>query len=488
MANKKQIKKVHPVGEEEFEFPVGCGTVRLKATEDVLTPYGGLVPWAAFLTKAGIVGRLARSCPLERTSPNATRVGDVVNTFLLAAVCDGRRFAHINRLREDGAAREVLGMERICGDDTVRRFLGSLEEKAGAEWVAKAAQTMWSALPKGGVILDWDSTVQTKYGKQEGAEVGYNPQKRGRRSFHPLMAVAAGTRLCTYYRFRSGETVTASEWAEAEEESAMWLGPKAKVWLHRGDRGLGTEKVMAWHEGRPEAPHYLFKLKMTRGVRRAMAAVPEDQWRGRPGGGVLQVAEAQVQLHGWSRPRRVVFGRRLLGVIPAAEAGAFWDQSRHEVEAYATDLGVAEAEAWQVVELYRQRGDAENVFDELKNQWGFNGFTSRRRVVSSMAARLLLLAYNLWNLFMRLMVPSRHVEAASGRRWFLLIAARLTKSGRKHLVQVSTRGRWWRLLIEGYKRLLLWISLTAPQLDDQHDDSSKKTLLSCQLPAPYCGI
>ena len=101
MANKKQIKKVHPVGEEEFEFPVGCGTVRLKATEDVLTPYGGLVPWAAFLGKAGIVGRLARSCPLERTSPNATRVEDVVNTFLLAAVCDGRRVAHINRLSED---------------------------------------------------------------------------------------------------------------------------------------------------------------------------------------------------------------------------------------------------------------------------------------------------------------------------------------------------------------------------------------------------
>jgi hypothetical protein len=27
--------------------------------------------------------------------------------------------------------------------------------------------------------------------------------------------------------------------------------------------------------------------------------------------------------------------------------------------------------------LYRDRGDAENVFDELKNQWGWGGFTTQ---------------------------------------------------------------------------------------------------------------
>jgi hypothetical protein len=27
-------------------------------------------------------------------------------------------------------------------------------------------------------------------------------------------------------------------------------------------------------------------------------------------------------------------------------------------------------------QLYRDRADAENVFDELKNQWGWGGFTT----------------------------------------------------------------------------------------------------------------
>jgi len=43
------------------------------------------------------------------------------------------------------------------------------------------------------------------------------------------------------------------------------------------------------------------------------------------------------------------------------------------------------------------------VFDELKNQWGFRGYCSKRAVVTELAARLMLLAYNLWSLFTRLM-------------------------------------------------------------------------------------
>ena len=75
--------------------------------------------------------------------------------------------------------------------------------------------------------------------------------------------------------------------------------------------------------------------------------------------------------------------------------------------------------SWQIIELYRKRADCENVFDELKNQWEQR---SRLQPISRghrFATRLLLLAYNTWNLFLRLLEPNRHVEAKHGRRWFL---------------------------------------------------------------------
>ena len=478
--------RVHPAGEEYFVFPTAGGTVRLSMSSDALTPYGGVVPWSAFVRRSGIFEALAESCPVERTSPNAAPVYDVIHSFALTALCDGRRFRHVGRLREDPTVCEVLGMKTVVSDDTVRRLFASMEPDVSANWVAKAAQPLWGALPET-LILDWDSTVQSKYGHQQGAEIGYNPQKPGRRSFHPLMAVAAGTRMCPYYRFRNGNTVTASQWEEAMEECGRWLGGR-HAWLNRGDIGLGQEKIMAWHEREQGRPHFLFKLKFTANVRRALCAVREEDWRGPSSRGVLQVAEATVRLPGWSRARRVVFGRRLLGVMPKEKIGKFWDENHHEFEAYVTDLPPEEVGSWQIVDLYRKRADAENVFDELKNQWGFQGFCSRKRAVSELAARLLLLVYNLWNLFLRLMSPERHVEAAHGRRWFLLIASRLIQSGRQKVLQICSTGDWWDQLKAGYQRLCRWLDLTAPQLGNLPNQLPDFAFLKPQIITSNCGI
>jgi hypothetical protein len=452
---------VHLVGEGEFTFPTAGGRVKLSVTQDALTPFGGLVPWAAFTKHIGIAENLAADCPVTRTSPNATPVYDIIQSFMLTALTDGRRFSHIERLREDPTIPELFGMEAVVSDDTVRRFFKSVDPVLGAEWIARQAKPMWGALPEQ-IIMDWDSTVQPKYGQQEGAKVGYNPGKPGRRSFHPLLGVVARTRLCPAYRFRSGDTVTATQWSAAMEDAQRWLGER-QVWLNRGDLGLGHDAVMSWHEQVANRPKYLFKLKLTSKVRQALHEVPENAWQGPAILGAWQVAEGQLQLTGWRQPRRVVFTRQLQGLVPSAKSGEFWDHNKHEFAVYVTNLPL-EINAWQIQDFYRDRADTENVFDELKNQWGFSGFCAKARAVTELAARLLLVVYNLWVLFVRFIVPQKHTEAKRGRRWFLLIAARLVQSGRQKEVQLSIRGGWAEQLRDGYLRLHEWIRTTAPQL------------------------
>ncbi len=452
---------LHPLGEGDFTFPTAGGRVRLSVTDDALTPFGGLVPWAAYTKHIGIVEKLAGDCPVTRTSPNAAPVYDVIQSFMLTALTDGRRFSHVERLREDPTIPELFGMESVVSDDTVRRFFKSIDPVLGAEWIGRQVKPMWGALPDQ-IIMDWDSTVQPKYGHQEGAEVGYNPGKPGRRSFHPLLGVVARTRLCPAYRFRPGDTVTATQWQDAMEDAQRWLGDR-QVWLNRGDLGLGHDAVMTWHEAVVGRPRYLFKLKLTAKVRAALHAVSPADWKGPAILGAWQVAEGTLQLTGWRGPRRVVFARCLQGLVPSAKSGEFWDHNKHEFAVYVTNLSL-EQDAWQILQLYRDRADTENVFDELKNQWGFSGFCAKARATTELAARLLLMVYNLWVLFVRFIIPHKHTEAKTGRRWFLLIAARLVQSGRQKEVQVSIRGGWGEQLREGYLRLHEWIRTTAPQL------------------------
>ena len=461
MNEVSNTKELHPAGEGDFTFPTAGGRVRLSVTEDALTPFGGLVPWAAYTKHIGIAEKLAADCPVKRTSPNAAPVYDIIQSFMLTALTDGRRFSHVERLREDPTIPELFGMESVVGDDTVRRFFKSVDPVLGAEWIARNVKPMWGALPDR-IIMDWDSTVQPKYGHQEGAEIGYNPGKPGRRSFHPLLGVVAGTRLCPAYRFRSGDTVTATQWKETMEDAQRWLGER-QIWLNRGDLGLGHDAVMSWHEQTPSRPKFLFKLKLTSGVRAALHRVPAEAWQGPNMLGAWQVAEGRLALHGWKQERRVVFSRQLQGLVPSEKSGELWDKNKHEFAVYVTSLPM-EFNAWQIMQYYRERADTENVFDELKNQWGFSGFCAKSRATSELAARLLLMVYNLWVLFVRFIVPHKHTEAKSGRRWFLLIAARLVQSGRQKEVQVSIRGGWAAQSRDGYLRLHDWIRTTAPQL------------------------
>ena len=56
MDTQNQTEAIHPLGEGEFAFPTPGGRVRLSVTNDSLTPFGGLVPWATVIgLGAGVV-------------------------------------------------------------------------------------------------------------------------------------------------------------------------------------------------------------------------------------------------------------------------------------------------------------------------------------------------------------------------------------------------------------------------------------------------
>ena len=370
-------------------------------------------------------------------------VREVLHSFMATVLIEGRRFSHVGWLRDDPGVAAVLGLERVRGEDALPRLVRTLGEEQARSWLGTAETELFRGLPAR-LIGDWDSTVNTRYGQQEGAEVGYNPFKRGRPSHHPLACVAAGTRLCLHMAWRPGKAVSATGWQEAMERLWGHADIRSRLWLNRGDSGFGQESVCAWHEAAgQERPRYLFKLRLTKNVRRAIAKVPSEAWKGCPTLGTEQVAETTLQLDGWSRARRVVIARTLkpLNRGPQEE---FWSTAEDEVSVYVTNLAVAEATAEQIVWLYRKRADTENVFDEVKNQWGFRGFCSQRGVVTESAARLVWLTYNLWTLFVRLMAlePGQHTEAVRSRRQFLVLAAQMRCSGRRRTWNLAV-GREW---------------------------------------------
>jgi hypothetical protein len=468
LKTKTNAQLVHPTGEGELDFkflPAG-GQFHLRGSDEALTPYGGLVAWDHFMERCGAITELAANYPLPRTSNNATPVADILKAFSLNSLIGGTRFAHCRRLQDDEAIAKITGMHkgRLCGEDAFRRLCWDLQAAQVEAWFAPTEQMIHHAIPPN-AVADWDSTVIPRYGKQEDTAIGYNPQKPGRPSHHPLACVIGGTRLCLHMEWRKGNTVSASGWIEAMEK--VWRSPIAqhRIRLNRGDIGFGQEAIMAWHEqGKGKRPSFLFKLKLTANVKKAIAAVRWDDWQGKSNEGLVQLAEIRLRLNGWSCKRRVVV-ERTLKPLNESPQGSFWKQCREDFSAYVTNLAPEEAAAFQIVQLYRQRADAENVFDELKNQWGFSGFCSQKAAVSQSSARMLLLVYNLWSLFVRVLKnQGGHTEAMKSRYELLLIPAKMVLSGRRKIVKLAVGSKFASFLKQAYQRHEEWLGQTAPQL------------------------
>ena len=109
-------------------------------------------------------------------------------------------------------------------------------------------------------------------------------------------------------------------------------------------------------------------------------------------------------------------------------------QSHDPVWEYGVLLTSLDGE-WEnltLAQLYRVRGDAENAFDELKNQWGWGGFTTQDLKRTPITARMTALVYNWWSLFVRLIEPMIGLEAITSRPLLLTGVARATKARREH--------------------------------------------------------
>ncbi len=91
-----------------------------------------------------------------------------------------------------------------------------------------------------------------------------------------------------------------------------------------------------------------------------------------------------------------------------------------------------------VAQHYRDRGDAENNFDELKNQWGWVGFTTQDRKRCQIMGRIIALVYNWWTIFMRLGIPEKHAEAITSRLLALHAIAPQTRHGNQTTVEITS--------------------------------------------------
>lgn len=298
-------------------MPRGPRKLVISGRPDSLTRYGGVYLLHRFFTRIGLKHALSQFFPVERRNSHFS-TGELILAMLYPIILGIKRLETTRLLRTNGLFQYLTGLDSYPHATTLRRFLRhatpsliprirSLHDK-----LLIKMEMLPQTKRRTRFVFDLDSTVLVVYGNQEGAERGYNPAKRGHRSYHPLLAFEGDSQQFWAGEFRPGNLHTASGTLDLLTECLRKI-PVQHARLpvfFRGDKGFYDRSIVEWLDNLDVS--FTIIARITAPVKRKLASLRYQSFRSG-----LALATFRYQPLLWNKSFRFIVVRR-----PVEEADA----------------------------------------------------------------------------------------------------------------------------------------------------------------------
>jgi len=300
-------------------------------------------------------------------------------------------------LRSNGTFQYLTGLPSFPDPQTLRRFLLNAPARL-REQLHRANDRLLQRfihLPqhRSRLIFDLDSTVLALFGHQEGAEVGYNPHYRGKRSYDPLLCLEASSSFLWDVELRRGDAGT---WAGSEELLACcFLSSPSDIreFRARADAGFGYGPVLDTLEAR--SAQYAVVARMTRSLKRELGGLNYERLNPR-----WEIAEFEHRAHGWPHARRCIVARRF--IQESDPEPTLFVLKHYAYRAWHTNLPLTPAGVWH---FYDGRAGMERRIREIREDYALQKIPTRAFAANALYLEVIRLAYNLVTAFQRTCLP-----------------------------------------------------------------------------------
>jgi hypothetical protein len=296
-------------------------------------------------------------------------------------------------LRSNGTFQYLTGLPNFPDPQTLRRFLHQAPDSFREQMngVNNRLLQTFVHLPehRSRLIFDLDSSVVTVFGRQENAEVGYNPRYRGKRSYNPLLCIEANSSYLWDTELRPGNAGTWDGSVELMATCFVNVPRDIRELRVRADAGFGFNPVLEILEA--SATQYAVVARLTQAFKRLLPGLRYEsvnqQW---------EMAEFAYRPHGWREARRFVVARRF---IPGEEAPTtLFTLGRYVYRAWVTNMDLKPAGVWH---FYDGRAGMEPRICELREDFALRKIPTASFAANSLYLEIVRLAYNLVTAFQR---------------------------------------------------------------------------------------
>ena len=313
-----------------------------------LTQFGGAALIEQFFQRIGLQGAISQHVRFAQRN-NRYSVSECLKALIYPLVLGLGRIETTEPLRHNGVFHYLAGLPGYPDATTLRRFLDRFARR-GRNSLVKLHDA-WRAPMLGEPSqagFDLDTTVLTVYGRQEGAEVGYNPQKRGRPSYLPLLCFEGNTQDCWEGSYHPGDTHVSTITIPLLEHAFPKLPESIREVRVRADAAFFDHEIVRFIEGK--RAFYAIVARLTPPLKRRLAGLRYR--RVSPG---VWAGEFQYCPQGWPGPRRFVVIRRPVPEEPSAQLTLF-QMGGYSYQALVTNLSFAAPQPLAVLQSPRAGG------------------------------------------------------------------------------------------------------------------------------------
>ena len=371
--------------------------LRIACNHRGLTHFGGAYFFHEFLRVLQLREFLARQVPYGRRNHRYS-VSQMLLALVYPIVLGLDRIETASFLRSNGTFQYVTGLPSFPDPQTLRRFLWNAPARLW-EQLHRANDRLLQRfihLPerRSRLVFDLDSTVVTVFGKQDGAEVGYNPKYRGKRSYNPLLCLEANSSFLWDAELRPGNAGVWEGSLALLETSFATVPPEIRELRFRADAGFGYDPVLETLE--THRADYAVVARLTAPLKRLLPGL-----RYAPANARWECAEGEVRAHGWPQARRIVVARRL--VEEEDSQPALFALGRYLYRVWITNLALTPAGVWH---FYDGRAAMEPRVRELREDFTLRKIPTASFEANALYLEVIRLAYNLVTAFQRICLPA----------------------------------------------------------------------------------
>lgn len=428
---------------------IGAKNVKITFSAGQLTHFGGVYLVHQFLQRLMLRTYLSRILRITEWN-NYFTITERLFALLYPMILGLHHSIELSALLgTNGVFQHLTGLPKFPHPDTLRQFLvGKSPSLLSPLHVAHnnlRAHFLALPFPRTSYWFDFDSTVRTIYGHQEGVMKGYNPHKKGAKSYHPLLCTEARLGDCLGGRLRHGNASSADGVLEMLDEVLSIIPTPIQYLRVRADAGFYDtkfiEKLAKNHIG------FIVGADMTKPLKHKVQGLRYHRINQ-----VESVADFHYQPHRWPQAYRFVALRKKITEEQKDQLKLFMVNA-YAYHAVVTNLNLTPDKLFQ---SYGNRsGTMERVIRIAKEDLSFGKAVVHYFPANAMYAELSLLAYNLMLWFQRLCLPDdwQSYTIETLRRRLLLIPGNFTRTHNRPELKLPKNSPYQDTFLSALKRI-----------------------------------